>query len=352
MLMGLAPVVVMTMRASRPGEALMTCAGLTPWGTWAVLLPALPTEYVMALPKSSVTVWPASSRMRSRRYSCDCFVLRSCYTFTDVKRCGRCRETKEVADFQTDRSRLDGLYPWCRDCNNAYHRLRKPRKKALDREHYGAATYVRHDYFREVRIPTQAYVLGLLASDGYIVSGRFVVGLQVAAKDRCLVEFVRDQLAPGFSIRERTSTARQIGDVVIRGGDHALIEFTSTTMVADLASHGVVPKKSLVMEWPRLSEELLAPFLLGYFDGDGCVSKVTRRHPYGTYVYPSWSVLSGSRSIIDGAAAVVQAFLGIELTVRSSGRLWKIGTSGRRALAIDAWLHECGLGLARKRLAA
>jgi len=46
-------------------------------------------------------------------------------------------------------------------------------------------------------------------------------------------------------------------------------------MKSDLMSHGVVPKKSLILTFPPLStvsEDFLPAFVRGYFDGDGCLS--------------------------------------------------------------------------------
>lgn len=33
------------------------------------------------------------------------------------KRCPRCRKRKKVSDFNKDKSRKDGLFPWCRKCH-------------------------------------------------------------------------------------------------------------------------------------------------------------------------------------------------------------------------------------------
>lgn len=44
-------------------------------------------------------------------------------------------------------------------------------------------------------------------------------------------------------------------------------------MCGDLISHGVVPRKSLCLSWPRIDEDLMADFVRGFFDGDGGLSK-------------------------------------------------------------------------------
>ena len=51
------------------------------------------------------------------------------------------------------------------------------------------------------------------------------------------------------------------------------VAVSSVKMGKDLISHGCVPNKSLILEYPKdLSEEYFPSFLCGYFDGDGCLS--------------------------------------------------------------------------------
>jgi hypothetical protein len=47
-----------------------------------------------------------------------------------VKICGRCKQQKDHASFTRDRSRPDGLFPWCRTCNAEHQkRLRATRER-------------------------------------------------------------------------------------------------------------------------------------------------------------------------------------------------------------------------------
>jgi hypothetical protein len=54
------------------------------------------------------------------------------------KICPRCKQTKPLADFRNDRSRIDGLFPWCRECCQAHDRSdrRKEQKRDRQRERY------------------------------------------------------------------------------------------------------------------------------------------------------------------------------------------------------------------------
>ena len=196
-----------------------------------------------------------------------------------------------------------------------------------------------HDYFAAVTSPEQAYVLGLLAADGNVGSEhpRIIFGLQ--AKDRALVGWVRDRLNPGANLS-------------VNANGFASLQVTSRQMVADLAMHGVVPRKSRIMNWPCHLGELQRPYLLGYFDGDGSMFLPRDRH--GTK-RPGWNVCSGTEQFLVDMRAYILAAAGVRLQAiqhRVGADLWQVSVTGAGAVVLDEWLHQDGLGLPRKRLPA
>ena len=54
----------------------------------------------------------------------------------------------------------------------------------------------------------------------------------------------------------------------------------SNEMVYDLINKGVVPRKSLILEPPKIKEEFYLPYILGYFDGDGSIFQ-TKNKEFG-----------------------------------------------------------------------
>src|SRR6476620_1741130 len=85
---------------------------------------------------------------------------------------------------------------------------------------------VRHDYFHSIERPIQAYVLGLLASDGNVSSDRPRIQFSVHEEDRVLTEIVRDELAPGSPILTPPCRDYRL----------AKVHFTSPMMHTDLAA--------------------------------------------------------------------------------------------------------------------
>lgn len=191
------------------------------------------------------------------------------------------------------------------------------------------------DYFSDISTPEQAYILGLLASDGNVNDGgQISFGLQ--AKDEELVVAVRQSLAPAHAL-QRTAKG------------FVSFSFTSKQMASDLARWGVVPRKSRVLAWPHELGDMQRPFLLGYFDGDGSACITSRENKR---VYPIWSVCSGSRELLEGLDAFVRESTGVRLDAishRVSSSLYQVSVLGSGAYVVDKWLHQDGLGLARKR---
>jgi hypothetical protein len=168
------------------------------------------------------------------------------------------------------------------------------------------------------------------------------VTLELAMKDRELVEFFRDEVAPRVPLKQRFRRGRgsqeQVGLAV-----------TSSELAADLAKWGVVPRKTLTYRWPaHVPEDMKRPYLLGQFDGDGFIT-ISRR--WRDRVYGRWGLL-GTRVFLDS----VMDFLCANVEIARRRPYDKIGVytlniSGHDALKVDAWLHD-GLefGLKRKIL--
>jgi hypothetical protein len=192
---------------------------------------------------------------------------------------------------------------------------------------------VNHGYFNEITTTEQAYILGLLAADGNVSdSGRISFGLQL--KDIDLVRSVRDILSPRSKLCEANRRRRRFMSFSV----------TSPALAADLARWGVVPRKSYSIVWPTGLGELQRPFLLGYFDGDGCTYVIKDR-------YPGWNACSGSETFLIDMKEYILKSTGVTLQKiqrRRNTSLYQVSKTGAGAYTLNQWLHQDGLGLARK----
>ncbi len=250
------------------------------------------------------------------------------------KECRACRQWKQLGDFYDSPTGRGGVLAVCKPCFLAKcagrYRAANPAIRPT-----AVSLGLREDYFTVISTPLQAYLLGFLAADGNVISGpKNRIAVEVSTLDRELLELLQAELQIGLPIRSRER----------RGHSYDVLAFSSAVMKADLSRWGVTPRKSRTLEWPgSLPRSLAWAYLLGYFDGDGWITR-DRFTPY-------W-VLCGRREFLATVSDVIERELGIRPDrPRPHGRgVHMIRASRSRALHLDEWLHQEELGLARKRL--
>lgn len=198
---------------------------------------------------------------------------------------------------------------------------------------------VNEHYFDTIDSDLKAYLLGFIAADGWVDrrtgnNSYLTLGLQI--KDRSVVELLRDKLAPEKKLYETEKMLR----LDVRLSDHFFKVFTASYNIT-------VGRKPLYTIPPSISEQFVPTFLLGYFDGDGCLSYTKRG-------YWIWSFLGGLL-LLNQVSDLIHFNLGFRVKPQSNRRvpgqhcLWLY--SYRKISLVDNWLHRSGLGLERKTLA-
>jgi hypothetical protein len=201
---------------------------------------------------------------------------------------------------------------------------------------------INHEYFQNITTDEQAYWLGWLASDGSVriskLNGLYI-SLEIQARDEIVVQAFKQAVAPGLTVhRNRNAVSVRIG---------------SKRMAQDLAFYGIVPNKTEIFDWPHaLPETFSISFILGYFDGDGCLYRKTSisRNDWRWYLLGTQPFLKAVRQRIELYAQVT-----LPEPVRADKHrcpfLYKLCTSNKEIIRrIDAMLNTSGLGLPRKHL--
>lgn len=127
-----------------------------------------------------------------------------------------------------------------------------------------------------------AYVFGLIITDG-CVSKSGIISLCI--NDRDLLEKVRHALQSKHKI---TPSKQQKGLYCFHFGREKL--------AADLAKLGVLPRKSLTVNFPQVPYKYIPDFIRGVFDGDGSVFFDRRRRNCplrSKFVSGSYNFISG-----------------------------------------------------------
>lgn len=127
------------------------------------------------------------------------------------------------------------------------------------------------NYFEVIDSSNKAYLAGFITADGALVeatnSNSIALTITIHKKDRDILEFLRKEL--------------KCDNPIIELKRDNLIRFTlsSKKLSNDLIRLGIVPRKSLVLGsvYKNIPNKYQKAFLLGYFDGDGCICYSRRK---------------------------------------------------------------------------
>lgn len=125
--------------------------------------------------------------------------------------------------------------------------------------------FFNENYFENIDSEEKAYWLGFIMADGCVYEGTentFRLQINLKYDDVSHLNKFQKAIGSDYSIQRK-----EIGNSVA-----AILKINSTKMCNDLIKHGVVPKKSLICEFPNINENLYRHFIRGVFDGDGSVT--------------------------------------------------------------------------------
>src|SRR3989338_1938799 len=105
--------------------------------------------------------------------------------------------------------------------------------------------------------PEMAYILGLFFSDGNVGCDKRQINIHLNQKDHYILEKISQIMRSNRPVRiySNASYLRVDGRVIVN----------------DLIKLGCVPRKSLILKFPRIEDRFLPHFIRGFFDGDGSI---------------------------------------------------------------------------------
>ena len=147
----------------------------------------------------------------------------------------------------------------------------------------------KQDIFENIDTAEKAYWLGFLAADGcnYQREHNASVILNVHQKD---IEHLN-------KFKQLCNTDAEIKSYIGYEGfsnqtPMCKITLNSKKISNDLINKGIVPNKSLILQPPHISEQFYKPFILGYFDGDGSISKASQYNNYNISIQGTQEMLT------------------------------------------------------------
>lgn len=147
------------------------------------------------------------------------------------------------------------------------------------------------DYFDRIDSYEKAYFLGFLYADGYNVisqkssSNKCETSLHLHVKDRSILEYFHGLLYKGL-VKPIISLRRR------DGGDACVLKFRCRQISQALWNIGMQNDKTYESHLPKIDDEFIPSFILGYFDGDGCITLQKR-------VWASNPSISGVSAVVD-----------------------------------------------------
>ena len=177
--------------------------------------------------------------------------------------------------------------------NNKWSRTKRKNKYTFDEE-----------YFDDITSEHQAYWLGFLYADGYILSKRIrpnkknesqSFGFAISEKDSELFDKFKQDLNATNPIHYYKGSGFNTNNTIGR------ILLTSQHTVDSLKKYGVIENKTFFLKEPPISKELFPAFLRGYSDGDGSII-IDKRNKY------QWQLL-GTKELLTS----IQNFFGTNI---------------------------------------
>lgn len=165
----------------------------------------------------------------------------------------------------------------------------------IELNHTNRKYYGNYDIFETIDTKEKAYWLGFLAADGcnYSRVENASIIINIHQKDINHLEKFKKFINTNAEIKTFIQTWGYSNNTPM-----CKIVLNSKKMSQDLTKLGIVPRKSLILQPPRIDEQFYLPFILGYFDGDGSIFQ-TNQGSYGISIEGTKEILNWINSILN-----------------------------------------------------
>ena len=188
---------------------------------------------------------------------------------------------------------------------------------------------------KEITSPFDAYLIGLIMTDGYVLSDRDGLGLDMTDEDA--IKFIASTI--GTNYKTYIEEGRK---------NHYRVLINVQGISKEVERFGIVPRKSKIIEKPKLldKESQYLPYIIrGIIDGDGCVSKTS-------YGGAQFYMCSMSEQFIDWIIEVLEKdFFMTDIHKRQNVEtgIWRVETSNQyNILKLIALVYNKPFGMNRK----
>lgn len=164
------------------------------------------------------------------------------------------------------------------------------------------------NFFSKIETPTQAYILGLMITDGWLVEDTSAIGFSSTDKELADIISIALYGEPHYTVIKAGEFINPQGDTSFKQESYQ-IQLNDWVLKRDLTLLGLEVKKTFNEILPFLNNNLYPHLIRGILDGDGCIYKVNHNKSLAV------NFISGNRSFIKQ----IQVLLWKELDLEPSG---------------------------------
>jgi len=168
--------------------------------------------------------------------------------------------------------------------------------------------HINPNLFDTIDCRWKAYFLGWMYSDGNVDKQMTRATIALKETDRAVLDYFAIRIygpnGPTDNVQYRkpylTNFPKRQEKRLCSA--QRTLRINSCAICAALARHGVVPAKSLILEYPpfgTLPHDLFGAFLQGYFEGDGTVRDPRKRHGVSVSMLGTKAFLEGVKAELD-----------------------------------------------------
>lgn len=127
---------------------------------------------------------------------------------------------------------------------------------------------INESYFDEIDTQNKAYIMGFLSADGCNFPSKSTISMSLEECDKEILEKICKEMDNTHPLEFIDYSNKK--DFGYTYKDQYRMLIFSSHMCNKLEEHGVIPNKSLRLQFPEnLDDDLKRHYLRGYFDGDG-----------------------------------------------------------------------------------
>ena len=197
------------------------------------------------------------------------------------------------------------------------------------------------DIFEIIDTAEKAYWLGFLAADGcnYQREKNASVIINIHQKDIEHLEKFKQFCHTDAEIKSYIGYEGYSNQTPM-----CKIVLNSKKISNDLVEKGIVPNKNLILKPPKISKEFYKPFILGYFDGDGSISKTSQYNNYSISIQGTKEILTWICEILNWDAKLEKR----NINSNNNSYYIRCGGTNKPYLILNQLYNSCETHLDRK----